>query len=51
MARRPEDLPEPREIAERVRELDEKLDACFLADVGEALERARRARLEGNTAA
>ncbi len=50
MSRRPEDLPDPREIAERVRELDGRLDACFLADVADALERARRARADPGAA-
>jgi hypothetical protein len=45
MSHRPEDLPDPREIAERVRELDERLDACFLAEIAGALERSRRARI------
>jgi hypothetical protein len=45
MSQRPEDLPDPKEIAERVRELDEQLDACFLAEIAGALERARRARV------
>ena len=45
MSRRPEDLPDPLEIAERVRELDDRLDACFLAEIAGALERARRARI------
>jgi len=44
MSRRPEDLPDPLEIAERMRELDERLDACFLAEIAIALERSRRAR-------
>jgi len=43
MPRRPEDLPDPLEIAERVRELDERLDSCFLAEIADALERAHRA--------
>ncbi len=45
MPRAPEDLPDPRDIVRSVRELDAQLDACFLADVAEALDRARRARL------
>ncbi len=32
------------EIERRVKELDELLDACFLADVAPALRRARHAR-------
>ncbi len=50
MRSRPEDLPDPLEIAEKVRELDERLDACFLADVAAALARAHRARSDATLA-
>ncbi len=42
--RRPDDLPDPREIAERVAEIDRILEERFLSEVAPALERARSAR-------
>jgi hypothetical protein len=42
--RRPDDLPDPAEIEERVRDLERELDACFLDEIAPALERARRSR-------
>jgi hypothetical protein len=47
MRRRPEDLPDPLEIAAHVKELDERLDACFLSEIAPALEESRRARAAG----
>ncbi len=45
-ARRQKDAPEEerRDLEERVRELDQRLDACFLGEIAPALERARLAR-------
>jgi hypothetical protein len=47
--RRPSDMPDPSETEELIKDLDRRLDACFLAEVAPALERARRARGEQAT--